>query len=192
MTCGPFAVPVQEDEMRKWLFPLIALGLAVFVVPGLFPTAAAPALESTPTPPVATWTPGPPPLKTPIPPGALSPSAPATWFIRLRARFDPTWPWASTYWQDLWTVVQWQDASGNWHDVEGWRGTFDDVVIENGAVIAQKVWWVAQVDLGKGPFRWLVYRGQGSVLLARSTPFYLPGPTSGPTTVEVSLAPQLR
>jgi hypothetical protein len=189
VTRGPLAVPVQEDEMRKWLFPLIAFGLAVFVVPGLIPTAAAPALEPTPTPPVATWTPGPPSLKTPVPPVALPPSAPATWFIRLCAWFDPTWPWTSIYWQDLWTVVQWQDASGNWHDVEGWRGTFDDVAIENGVVIAQKVWWVAQADLGKGPFHWLVYRGQGGVLLVRSTPFHLPEPTSGPTIVEVSLAP---
>jgi hypothetical protein len=31
--------------------------------------------------------------------------------------------------QDLlsgaWTVVQWQDTAGNWHDVEGWQGWLD-------------------------------------------------------------------
>ncbi|MDX1521426.1 MAG: hypothetical protein R3264_07350, partial [Anaerolineae bacterium] len=24
-----------------------------------------------------------------------------------------------------WAVVQWQDSAGNWHDVEGWRGSND-------------------------------------------------------------------
>jgi hypothetical protein len=65
----------------------------------------------------------------------------------------------------LWTVVQWQDSAGNWHDVEGWRGTLDE---------GQKVWWVAQKDFGTGPFRWVVYQSQGGKLLGSSVPFNLP------------------
>jgi hypothetical protein len=65
----------------------------------------------------------------------------------------------------VWTVVQWQDSAGGWHDVEGWRGT-----LERG----QKIWWVAQRDFGTGPFRWVIYEGQGGKLLATSESFYLP------------------
>jgi len=85
----------------------------------------------------------------------------------------------------LWTVVQWQDTFGNWHDVEGWRGTLDDVVGSQG----EQVWWVAQADRGAGPFRWLVYDRLAGSLLAKSEPFDLPQ-TSGQTVrVQVSLAP---
>jgi hypothetical protein len=68
--------------------------------------------------------------------------------------------------ETLWTIVQWQDGLGNWHDVEGWRGApdQDDKVI----------WWVASSDLGKGPFRWMVYQGQDGKLIAKSETFYLP------------------
>jgi len=73
-------------------------------------------------------------------------------------------------WQALWTTVQWQDAQGQWHDVEGWQGTLDEV--QNG--VGKKVWWVAEKDLGAGPFRWTVYRREGGEQLAESEPFYLP------------------
>lgn len=66
----------------------------------------------------------------------------------------------------LWSVVQWQAPSGNWHDVEGWRGT-----VVNGKTI----WWVEQKDFGKSPFRWVVYKDVSSSPLATSTPFQLPG-----------------
>lgn len=52
-----------------------------------------------------------------------------------------------------WTVVQWQDRQGNWHNVDGWQGWPD-----NGG----KKWWVAGKDFGTGPFRWMVYQGQNN------------------------------
>jgi len=50
-----------------------------------------------------------------------------------------------------WSVVQWQDVNGNWHDVEGWRGTLDS----HGYIR----WWVAAKDFGTGPFRWVISGG---------------------------------
>jgi len=100
-------------------------------------------------------------------------------------QFSQAWPWATVPWQDLWTLVQWQDDKGAWYDVEGWQGTLDEV--QDGA--GRKTWWVAKSDKGKGPFRWRVYRGQGGWLLATSEPFYLPGLNGGTVTVEVSLEP---
>ena len=50
-----------------------------------------------------------------------------------------------------WSVVQWQDSAGNWHDVEGWRGTLDS----QGYIR----WWVDAKDFGTGPFRWVISGG---------------------------------
>lgn len=65
----------------------------------------------------------------------------------------------------LWSVVQWQDAGGNWHDVEAWRGVIDQ---------SQQMWWVAEKDFGTGPFRWVIYRDSGGEILAQSQQFFLP------------------
>ena len=65
---------------------------------------------------------------------------------------------------DLWSVVQWQGVNDTWNDVDGWRGTFDP----NNVV----KWWVGYEDLGRGPFRWVVY--QGETVLFISEPFQLP------------------
>ena len=70
---------------------------------------------------------------------------------------------------DLWTVVQWQHPDGSWRDVAGWQGNLE---LAGGIGVGR--WWVAEDDLGKGPFRWLVYQSKGSRLLAQSGPFYLP------------------
>jgi hypothetical protein len=94
----------------------------------------------------------------------------------LHAGFPAAWPWSEAHWQDVCTVVQWQDAWGDWHDVEGWRGTLDGVSADvSGKIVGHKTWWVAAKDLGKGPFRWQVYRCENGKLLATSAPFYLPG-----------------
>lgn len=75
----------------------------------------------------------------------------------------------------LWTVVQWQDALGGWHPVEGWRGTLDTVHQGTGV----KTWWVAPEHLGTGPFRWVAYPDERSnVALAASEPFHLPAAAS--------------
>jgi hypothetical protein len=81
----------------------------------------------------------------------------------------------------LWTVVQWQDALGGWHDVAGWQGTLDEG--------DKKTWWVDKADYGKGPFRWVVYQAQGGDLLGTSESFYLPSGHGQIVTIEVSLAP---
>lgn len=81
----------------------------------------------------------------------------------------------------VWTVVQWQDSTDGWHDVEGWRGTLDR---------GQKIWWVAQRDFGTGPFRWVIYEGEGGRLLATSESFYLPAAAEHQFWIEaLSLAP---
>lgn len=64
-----------------------------------------------------------------------------------------------------WSVVQWQDAQGGWHDVEGWRGTLEH---------NRQRWWVAPKDFNTGPFRWQLYGSRGGTLLASSAPFNLP------------------
>lgn len=77
----------------------------------------------------------------------------------------------------LWTVVQWQDALGGWHDVAGWQGAPD--------ADGKKTWWVAETDLGKGPFRWVIF--QESEQIAASEPFHLPHSVG--ETVRLSLPP---
>ncbi len=80
----------------------------------------------------------------------------------------------------LWTVVQWQDARGQWHDVDGWQGTLDGSL---------QIWWVAPRDLGKGPFRWQVYRSYGGSLLATSQSFSLPRRTCATVRIDVGVKP---
>jgi hypothetical protein len=133
------------------------------------------------------------PAQAALPPrptvGSPAGPAPAGGAIVLCARFPEAWPWDEVHWQDLWTVVQWQDPhTGIWHDVGGWQGTPDGVEVEDGTVIGQKTWWVAEEDFGSGPFRWVVYRGQGGTRLATSEPFDLPGFNREVVQVEVSLA----
>jgi hypothetical protein len=78
-----------------------------------------------------------------------------------------------------WTLVQWQDEAGNWHDVDGWQGTLDDG--------GQRSWWLAADLFGKGPFRWLVYRGaDGDRPIATSEAFFLPDSPGAKLQVKVS------
>jgi hypothetical protein len=73
-------------------------------------------------------------------------------------------------WPALWTGVQWQDAAGAWHDVEGWQGALDEAY----RGVGKKTWAVADGHLGGGPYRWLIYaRPDGDVVMT-SRPFYLP------------------
>lgn len=76
-----------------------------------------------------------------------------------------------------WSVVQWQDSTGGWHDVEGWRGTLDERGI--------KRWWVHPKDFSTGPFHWLVTRGTGGPVLRTSEPFNLPHEPGYTLVVEV-------
>lgn len=74
-----------------------------------------------------------------------------------------------------WSVVQWLDARGDWHDVEGWRGHPD---ADGG-----KRWWVQSKDFGTGPFRWAVYVAEGGPEMAASAPFRLPAGADVTVTV---------
>ena len=65
-----------------------------------------------------------------------------------------------------WSVVQWQDSAGNWHDVEGWRGSLGSGYTRRWAVEAK--------DFNTGPFRWLVLSGEGGQVIGTSEPFNLP------------------
>ncbi len=83
---------------------------------------------------------------------------------------------------DLWTRLQWQDASGNWHDIEGWQGGFNP---------DQRVlWYVGAGQLGDGPFRWLVDESQGGERLGLSQPFNLPSDGGEVLRVMVALTPE--
>lgn len=79
-----------------------------------------------------------------------------------------------------WTVVQWQDSAGNWHDVEGWQGALEG---------SQKTWWVDAKDFRKGPFRWVVYAEQNGQILGHSNSFYLPTAAAEMIIVELSTKP---
>ena len=130
-----------------------------------------------------------PPL--PLPPDQCQGSAPSTFtggFIELSARFPQAWPWGRAHWEDLWTVVQWQDEKGTWRDVEGWQGSLDEIVTRaDGTIVGHKTWWVARGDLGKGPFRWRIYRYRGGWLLATSSTFDMPSRKHATTPVEIAL-----
>lgn len=84
----------------------------------------------------------------------------------------------------LWTIVQWQDGQGNWHDVEGWQGTPGE-----GNRVA---WWVSPDNLGQGPFRWAAYQDYGGSLLALSEPFHLPYRAGEVVRTELSIVAQPR
>ena len=80
---------------------------------------------------------------------------------------------------DMWTMVQWKDAHGSWHDVGGWQGTLDDK--------ATKLWWVAPKDFATGPFRWAAYDGLEGQLLGLSAEFNLPASAKQIVLIELVL-----
>ncbi len=117
--------------------------------------------------------PGLPPRETPVPtrsPESDRHDSPGGAHIALRVPSAPA---------GVWTVVQWQDSAGGWHDVDGWQGTLD--------AGDQKTWWLGPNLFGEGPFRWLVYRDDRARLLATSASFYLPDSAGEEHQVEMSL-----
>jgi hypothetical protein len=124
--------------------------------------------------PSASAAPPPRPTLTPTPLAATSPGNPIGSYIELRLPTDNI---------NLWTVVQWQDSQGGWHDVENWRGILDDINQHQG----EKVWWVYLRDYGKGLFRWQVSQNPGGKVLVTSHTFNLPGSANQHVIVEVTL-----
>ena len=137
--------------MRRQLALIVIIALVLFAGRQL---VSEPARASAMLPPRPTAVPSATPSPTPTPDVDESEEIGAT--IELRARGMPA---------DAWTIVQWQDAQGDWHDVEGWQGTLDEDV---------KRGWVAPADFRKGPFRWAIYQTEGGTLLATSSSFDLP------------------
>jgi hypothetical protein len=119
-----------------------------------------------------------PPRPTPVTPTPISmPASTSPGWAVIELHVQPAAELA------LWTVVQWQDRLGGWHDVEGWRGTLDEA--SNG--VGKKVWWVARANFDTGPFRWVIYQGPGGKLLATSGSFQLPRYENTMGVIEVSL-----
>lgn len=159
-------------------FVTIVIGICAVLLLTALPSLVQPAMADLPPRP-------PTPTSTPAPVKAVSGAE-----IELWAAFDPAWPWATVPWQDLRTVVEWQSSSGNWYRVEGWQGGFDDVELgDGGRITGMKNWWVGRSELAKGPFRWLVLRGEYGAVVVVSDPFHLPSGEGETVKVQVSLAP---
>jgi hypothetical protein len=75
------------------------------------------------------------------------------------------------------SVVQWQGGDGEWHDVEGWRGTLAH---------GQVRWFVEEADLGKGPFRWQVEFTQPVTQTLVSESFMLPDAAGNTVTITIA------
>jgi len=120
-----------------------------------------------------------PPRSTPVPTAAAMPALPDTPGARIELRVRPV----TAEWTLLWTAVEWQDAKGEWHAVEGWGGGLDETVASDG----KKTWWVYPRDFGRGPFRWLVMDKPEGRVLAVSEPFVLPLVAGQIATVNVLL-----
>lgn len=123
---------------------LVSTGLAVALFACFFLLASAPTATALPPRPTPTAVPTP---AAPKPTGGI---------IELQV--------TGVQDADLWTLIQWQDADGRWHDVDGWQGALDDG--------HSKTWWVGAEELGTGPFRWVVQ--QDDAISGVSAPFDLP------------------
>ncbi len=148
--------------LRKFIVLSLTLFCAVTLLAGLW--SSTPTAKAAPPPARPTLTPTP----------YAAPARSVGSYIELRVPTDNI---------GLWTVVQWQDPQGAWHDVETWRGILDEINNHKG----DKLWWVYARDYGKGPFRWVVYDRPGGQVLAASQSFNLPGAPNQHVIVEVTL-----
>ena len=183
-------------EQRR---PVLGLGLiaglvcliTLLVAPPLLaradePPARPPALpprEPTPTPiPVF---PSRPPIDghdTDHGPSSKTSGAAIELLVQFLAGSPPSVEWR----EGLWTMVQWQDGLGEWHDVHGWRATLDEVNGDEGI----KVWYVSEDQFGEGTYSWIVYPDPDDEFITRSAPFYMPGSTGQTRQVKVAVGPR--
>ena len=173
------AAPAGSKSLAALLVVVVAFSLLWWMgdaaaseadVIAAVPTATRPSLPPLPTtvPPTVPPTATPPPTPTvrrPVVTGA---------FIALLARGATP---------EMWTVVQWQDGWGAWHDVAGWQGGFDAL----GGGWGTKRWWLAADLLGRGPFRWQIRQGRAGETLAVSYPFCMPASLGATVQVSVTL-----
>jgi hypothetical protein len=150
------ALSIRLKSLVSGLCALLVVALA------MLPARTASALPPRPTP------------VTPIPTSMPASTSPGWAAIELHVQ--PAQP-------ALWTIVQWQDRLGGWHDVEGWRGTLDEV----SSGVGKKVWWVARANFDTGPFRWVIYQRPGGKLLTASEAFRLPRYENTMAVIETSL-----
>ncbi len=105
--------------------------------------------------------------------------------LRLELDFGDRWEDFGGEWGQIWTVVQWQNAAGDWVTVPGWQGSLDAVErTEAGGVVREKSWWVSKADLGSADFRWQVFTSQGGQVLSSSDSFDLPAQTGWTVLVD--------
>ncbi len=80
----------------------------------------------------------------------------------------------------MWSVAQWQDSSGNWQDVEGWRSVLDWGGFQR--------WTVEARNFGTGLFRWQVRQdGPNGPVLGTSKSFGLPTGANQTMQIQVTL-----
>ena len=158
-----------------WLvLSVILVGLAA----PLAASAAAGSAYLPPRPPTPTPTPSPSPTPSSVPGTSRSWERPAGSSIELVTSLGE-----STTITQLWLAVQWEDAAGGWHDVDGWQGGFDYVSQGRGI----KTWWVDPKDFASGPFRWVLSQGDHGSILGTSAPFKLPGAQGEVLIIRVDL-----
>ena len=87
-------------------------------------------------------------------------------------------------WQQLWTVVQWQDGLGRWNNVEAWQGAPQG----NPGDADHRAYVIDDKDLGKGPFRWVVLQSRGGATAGTSQPFNLPKTAGDSVRVDVAVS----
>jgi len=181
----------RRSILRLGFIVAVVCLVSLFVAPPLLTKADDPP----PRPAIGTPTPAPEPpsladlphrpaIVTPVPASRPRPASKGA-AIELNVQFLAGSP-ASVEWREgLWTIVQWQDGLGEWHDVYGWRATLDEV---NGAE-GKKVWYLAENLLGEGPYSWAVYPDPEGEFIARSAPFYMPDSTGQTRYVKVAMGP---
>ena len=155
-----------------WLFFVLLIVGAALSLPSS-PTAASgfpPRPTATPTPTAEPSLPTPKPSPTAKPISSSESESQSGAFIYLHVPSPPA---------DLQTVVQWQDGLGEWHDIEGWRGTLN----ESNFI----VWWVAPGDLGAVWYRWQVYTADGRIATT-SDAFSLPSQANQTLHILITLA----
>jgi 4-amino-4-deoxy-L-arabinose transferase-like glycosyltransferase len=77
----------------------------------------------------------------------------------------------------LQSVVQWQDGTGAWQDIDNWKSDLS----ANEPVR----WWIEAKDFGKGPFRWGAFKSDHPLPVAVSQPFYMPDKTHLKETISL-------
>ena len=148
------------SKHRITLTTLFLFGLMLLIISSLAINPEQLQAQGNPLPTATPYGTPPPPTASPYPPGGT---------LILQMENPPV---------EGWTIVQWQDANGGWHDVEGWRSHFTNDYVG---------WWVAPADFSDGPFRWLLLASENGPELASSAPFSLPGYLGHVLLVELSL-----